>query len=609
MGKKGKKSGQGKGNQKEGSRKKDITLENLEAGYGIYKKHPLFSRLQGQILVRDKRTMGKKIPYLVNRNGEIYLNQDYFLSPKQWAYGIVHCLLHLAFGHFDAEKMEGCDIRVWNQACDIYIGKFLTDVKFGEPTARSGDDGFSGRKMDEREIYEELLLSGGTEGDNGFMDMVGLERPVIYDKNGKNPYALTFAYALADSASEAVSVAGGHEKRRGHLMGKAEHAAQWFLNHYPLLGGLASAFHIIEDYRICERKEIQVAAVDVALGEIYINPTANLTEEELKFVLAHEYLHAGLQHQERCRGRNPYLWNVACDYVINGWLSDMRSGEMPKGEILYDESLKNLSAEEIYDRILADIRKYERLDTFRGYGKGDFFGDGKRKQMGEDGVTLDEFCKSALSQGLAYHERGGTGRGFIPAGLIEEIRALSMPPIPWDVELARWFDEQFPYPEKKRTYAEPSRRQGATPDIPRPRYGEDEAFTQGRTFGVVTDTSGSMSVEMIGKALGSIASYAAGREVPFARVVFCDAAAYDAGYLSPEEIAGRVEVKGRGGTRLQPGVDLLENAKDFPKDGPILIITDGEIEDRMVVHREHAFLLLKGKRLPFKARGKVFQFS
>lgn len=241
MGKKGKKAGQGKVNSKKGNQKKDITLENLEAGYEIYKKHALFSRLQGQILVRDKGTMGKKIPYLVNRNGEIFLNQDYFLSPKQWAYGIVHCLLHLAFGHFDAEKMEGCDIRVWNQACDIYIGKFLTDVKFGEPTARSGDDGFSGRKMDEREIYEELLLSGGTEGD-GFMDMVGLERPVIYDKNGKNPYALTFAYALADSTSEAVSVAGGHERRGRHLMGKAEYAAQWFLNHYPLLVGLASVF-------------------------------------------------------------------------------------------------------------------------------------------------------------------------------------------------------------------------------------------------------------------------------------------------------------------------------------------------------------------------------
>lgn len=66
-----------------------------------------------------------------------------------------------------------------------------------------------------------------------------------------------------------------------------------------------------------------------------------------------------------------------------------------------------------------------------------------------------------------------------------------------------------------------------------------------------------MSAKLIGMALGSIASYAASRDVPFARIAFCDAHAYDAGYLAPDEIAGRIEVKGRSGTKLQPGIDLL----------------------------------------------------
>ena len=69
------------------------------------------------------------------------------------------------------------------------------------------------------------------------------------------------------------------------------------------------------------------------------------------------------------------------------------------------------------------------------------------------------------------------------------------------------------------------------------------------------------------------------------------------------DIAGQVEVKGRGGTELQPSVDHLENANDYPKDGPILIITDGEIEDKMKIHRDHAFLIPKGKRLPFVPKG------
>ena len=138
---------------------------------------------------------------------------------------------------------------------------------------------------------------------------------------------------------------------------------------------------------------------------------------------------------------------------------------------------------------------------------------------------------------------------------------------------------------------------------------DQDAFTAGKTFGVVVDTSGSMSTELLGMALGSIASYGAARGVPMVRVVFCDARAYDAGYMAPEEIAGRVEVKGRGGTILQPGIDLLEQAADFPKDGPILVITDGLIEEKLYLHREHAFLVPKGRRLPFRARGKVFYFS
>ncbi|MCR5128716.1 MAG: hypothetical protein K6B69_11520 [Lachnospiraceae bacterium] len=118
-----------------------------------------------------------------------------------------------------------------------------------------------------------------------------------------------------------------------------------------------------------------------------------------------------------------------------------------------------------------------------------------------------------------------------------------------------------------------------------------------------------MNAEKIGYALGAIASYSAAKEVPYARVVFCDADAYDAGYISPEDIAGRVEVKGRGGTILQPGVDLLEHAKDFPKDAPILIITDGYIEPDLTVKRDHAYLLPRGGTLPFRARGEVFHFD
>lgn len=606
-----------------------INEENLQAGISIIGSHPLFGSCFRCDIIKDGKNLGKNAYAAVSSKGEIFLNEHKFLSPKQWAYVIAHTKLHLAFGHFDADKMPGytttdgqgnkawhtdCVPLLWNMACDIYVDKFLADIKFGQSIHENVERACPGGLDDERKIYGQLLEKGMSGMNNAFgtsaigtYDMRGLEAPIVYDeKNGEyNHYTRGFSYALARSVSKAVSTAGGHSCMDESDMTDGKIAAKWFIDHYPLLGGLASHFKIIEDHAYCCRYDIQIAAIDVTCGELYLNPAANLSREEWKFVLAHEYLHAGLMHHERCNGRDHYLWNIACDFVINGWLHELQVGSMPSSGLLYDPELKGLSAESIYDRMLSNLRKYQKLDTFRGYHKGDIIGSPKRKDT--DGVTLDDFCRSAMQQGLEYHI--SSGRGLIPAGLIEEIRALAMPPIPWDVALAKWFDVYFAPLEKHRTYARPSRRQSSSPDIPRPRYCPMDIPTDSRTFGVIIDTSGSMDAKAIGKALGSIASYSVAHEVPFARVVFCDADSYDAGYVSPEDIAGKVAVKGRGGTALQPGVNTIENAKDFPKDGPILIITDGEIEEHLDIRHEHAYLMPKGCRLPFKARGEVFYFE
>lgn len=98
------------------------------------------------------------------------------------------------------------------------------------------------------------------------------------------------------------------------------------------------------------------------------------------------------------------------------------------------------------------------------------------------------------------------------------------------------------------------------------------------------------------------------RDVPAVRLVFCDAAAYDQGYVTPESMAERIKVRGRGGTVLQTGIDILEKAGDFPEKGPILIITDGSC-DHLRIHRDHAFLIPRGSNLPFPPRGKVFRMN
>lgn len=359
--------------------KKNIKLEQLEQGIAFCEKNSLFGRMGGYIRIRDSQMLGKNNTAIVTKYGEILLNQDVSLSPKQWGYVIAHCKLHLAFGHFDKEKMpENCEKLLWNFACDIFVAKFLADIKFGEAICPNPVDVLSGSLNDERKIYTDLQERFSAEeerisniyGTSIGLDMVGLENPNVYDKkkNQSNLFTTQFAYALSSAVTDTVGKAGGYIDN--DRMSKGREAAKWFINHYPLLGSLASSFEIIEDYTLCVQEEIHIAGVNCSAGEIYLNPAANLRTEELKFVMAHEFLHAGLGHQERCKGRNLYLWNVACDYVINGWLYEMRIGKMPEG-VLYDENLKNKSAEEIYDLILEDMRKYLKMDTLRGYGKCD----------------------------------------------------------------------------------------------------------------------------------------------------------------------------------------------------------------------------------------------
>ncbi len=612
---------------KQNHKKQNKNEESLEAGIAYLNGNALFHMLNKDLNTGDRNKLGKNSYACVYSDGRIYLNKDVYLEPREWAYVIAHCMLHLAFGHFDAEHMPGyfverqdgsrswkvqCSKSIWNTACDIYIAKFLYDIKFGNPVHENPLLYFPTALNDERKIYQYLMEHNYPEGDTRFstlasgqMDMIGLDKPLEYHGSSQNRYVSQFAYALAYSVSDAVGKAGGHSQE-GAPNTPARRAAAWFIDHYPLLGGVAAHFKMVEDYQFCIKNEISIAAISVSDGEIYVNPSVRYSEEEWRFVLAHEYLHAGLGHQERARGRDCYLWNVACDFVINGWLHDMQIGVMPMDGLLYDEKLCNLSAEEVYDRIITNLRTYSKLGTFRGYGKGDIMDGSAKGRTAGNATDIDEFCKSALQQGLEFHQ--SQGRGMVPAGLIEEIRALAMPPVPWDVKLANWFDLFFEPLEKYRSYARPSRRQASTPDIPRPRYQVNEVLADSRTFGVVIDTSGSMDAAMIGKALGAVASYSAAHDVPFARVVFCDAQAYDAGYLSPDDIAGRVCVKGRGGTVLQPGIDLLEKARDFPRDGPILVITDGMIEERIAIKHEHAWLLPQGNRLPFRTRMPVFYF-
>lgn len=592
----------------------DPASEAFSAAHWVIYEHPIFAPLLRYATIERRNTNDGKnngVPRdgwaVVSNDGTIRVHPTRRAAPGEWVYVLAHCLLHLAWGRIRSDASPA-----WNAACDCIVARFLEDISLGTPPTEMVAYGeklpsFPGR--DEVSITRAFESDGVPTWARALGTASGVpdcEWKEIEPNPWRTPpdWGQLFSTGLSEALTHAVRVASGDDDpNRPRTQG--ERARSWFITSYPLLGALAATFELVEDARLCGQMSIPVAAINIEDRRIYINPNAALNEGAMRFVMAHELLHAGLRHDTRQGTRDAYLWNISCDFVINDWLLEMGVGEPPALGLLHDVGFRGWSAEAIYDHVTQNLRRFRRLATMRGCAQSDILNDDERFWAVGEGKGLDEWLRGALAQGLELHE--AQGRGFLPAGLVEEIRALQMPVVPWDVELAHWFDSHFVPIEKKRSYARASRRQSSTPDIARPALIVPEELKRSRTFGVVLDTSGSMERKLLGKALGTIASYAIAHEVAAVRVVFCDATAYDVGFMAPEQIAGSVQVRGRGGTILQPGVDLLQGAPDFPDDAPILILTDALCEDDLLVRREHAFVVPAGAKLPFKARGPVFE--
>lgn len=530
-------------------------------------------------------------------DGTVVLNTERQASAGEWEYVISHCLLHLGLEHIVKERI---DDPIWCMACDLMVTAFLKDSHIGNPPPEFRED-LPFAVKDEKQAYSWLTTHPEQRKKYNFSTMSGGKADMIWTREMPQSYFSTaFAQSLQGAMQQALYsssyLTDGTEQQKMPY----HWARDWFVSSYPLLGALAASFRIVDDLDTVQRMKIPVAAVSAQLKELYINPTCYLTMEEWQFVLAHEFLHVALRHDARREDRYPILWNVACDYVVNGWLNEMGVGDMPEFA-LYESAFQGMSVEAVYDIVCGDIRHYTgKAPKDLLYGDEDWWDS-------LDGGPTDDFYRTAIQQGLDYH--CGRNRGDLPAGLVEEIFAASRPPIRWDVQLANWFDAQFAPLEKHRSYARLSRRQSSTPDIPRPAWRTEPDCSVQRIFGVLLDTSGSMDRHLLAAALGSIASYSEAREVHHVRVVFCDAVPYDQGIMAPEEIAGAVKVRGRGGTKLQPGIELLEQDPAFPKEAPLLIITDGDC-DRLQLHgREHAYLIPWGKHLPFVPKGPVFRLK
>ncbi len=206
--------------------------------------------------------LDKNSAAIVQSDGKIFLNKNFKLSEREWAYVIAHCILHLSFNHFDFAKIpEPCDKKIWNMACDIFVAKFLSDIKIGKPPFYSIEI-FNGNKADEVGIYNYLLANKNNLPKYHFGTAAIFQEDMkfVTSYRDRNYFSDAFAMVLAHSVQKTIQTASNENIAE---ITNSKKAADWFINHFPLLGGLASCFKIIENINFCRQNEIKVAAVGV----------------------------------------------------------------------------------------------------------------------------------------------------------------------------------------------------------------------------------------------------------------------------------------------------------------------------------------------------------
>ena len=122
---------------------------------------------------------------------------------------------------------------------------------------------------------------------------------------------------------------------------------------HPFFGNMATRLRILAADDWCP-----TAAVDGR--NLYFNTQFfnKMNNKEIEFVIAHEILHCVFDHLGRREGRDPKLYNIAADYIVNNLLVRDRIGEKPSFiDCFQDFKYDTWTSEEVYDDIYEQAKQ------------------------------------------------------------------------------------------------------------------------------------------------------------------------------------------------------------------------------------------------------------
>ena len=190
-----------------------------------------------------------------------------------------------------------------------------------------------------------------------------------------------------------------------------------------------------------------------------------MSNKEIEFVIAHEILHCVFDHLGRRDERNPMLYNIAADYIVNNLLVRDRIGEKPSIVDCYqDFKYEGWTSEEVYDELFKEAQKNgeeyikqlgEMLDEHL-----DLEGDGTEEDN-KDGQGRPKYSKAEMDQikdeikEAMIQAAQTAGAGNVPGGVQRLIKQLTEPKMNWRELLRQQIQSTI---KSDYTFARPSRK-------------------------------------------------------------------------------------------------------------------------------------------------------
>jgi predicted metal-dependent peptidase len=312
-----------------------------------------------------------------------------------------------------------------------------------------------------------------------------------------------------------------------------------------------------------------------------------LSKPERLGLVAHEVLHAALLHVLRRGNRDPILWNIAADIVVNGLVLSQKGFELPEGHIR-DQKLEHLSVEEIYHILQSKITTITlTVQDLLDHPKDGTF-------LPHEYEVIAQHWQQALQQAQAIAR--AAQQGNLPAHMERELAHINPAQLDWRSYLWRFL---------VRT---PTDFQGYDRRfVGRGLYLDTLEGESVRVY-VAIDTSGSVNSKVLSQFLSELVGILNAYPHLEARLYYADAACY-----GPYPLTANAEIpkpKGGGGTNFKPFFDEIEKELEetpsvciyltdgygrFPQNAPsapvLWVLTPGGLDEKAVPFGETVRLI------------------